>query len=64
MKQNIFTNWTFMRFFRLGLGLAVLVQAIIAKDVLFAVLGLGFTAMPVLNAGCCGANGCDVTPPQ
>lgn len=62
MKQTIFTNWTFMRFLRLGLGLAVLVQAVIAKDVLFALLGLGFTAMPVFNIGCCGSGGCYVPP--
>ena len=51
-----------MRFLRLGLGLAVLVQAVIAKDVLFALLGLGFTAMPVFNVGCCGSGGCYVPP--
>ena len=62
MKQTIFSNWNFMRFLRLGLGLAVLVQAVIAKDVLFALLGLGFTAMPVFNIGCCGTNGCYVPP--
>ena len=51
-----------MRFLKLGLGLAVLVQAVIAKDVLFALLGLGITAMPVFNIGCCGASGCYVSP--
>ena len=62
MKETILTNWTFMRFFRLGLGIAVLVQAVIAKDVLFAFLGLAFTAMPVFNIGCCGTGGCYVPP--
>ena len=51
-----------MRFLRLGLGLAVLVQAVIAKDALFALLGLGFTAMPVFKVGCCGPGGCYVPP--
>lgn len=60
MKQTIFTNWTFMRFLRLGLGLAILVQAVIAKDWLFALLGLAFTAMPVFNVGCCGNSGCNL----
>ena len=60
MKQIILTNWTFMRVLRLGLGLAVLAQAVIAKDVLFALLGLAFTAMPVFNIGCCGTAGCAV----
>ena len=62
MKQIILTNWTFMRVLRLGLGLAVLAQAVIAKDVLFALLGLAFTAMPVFNIGCCGTAGCAVPP--
>ena len=60
MKQTILTNWTFMRFFRLGLGIAIIVQAVFAKDALFAFLGLAFTAMPVFNIGCCGNAGCTV----
>lgn len=51
-----------MRFFRLVLALAVLVQAVITKDVLFALLGLGFTALPVFNVGCCGSGRCYVPP--
>lgn len=52
-----------MRFLRLGLGIAVLVQAVIARDSMFAVLGILFTVMPVFNIGCCGTNGCYI-PPQ
>lgn len=62
MKQVIFTNWTFMRFLRLGLGIAVLVQAIVVTDTMFALLGILFTAMPVFNIGCCGTSGCDMPP--
>lgn len=62
MKNNILSNWTFMRFLRLGMGVAILVQAVIAKDVLFAFLGLVFTAMPVFNIGCCGTAGCAAPP--
>ena len=58
MKQIILTNWTFMRFLRLGIGIAILVQAVIAKDILFAFAGILFTAMPVFNVGCCGTNRC------
>ena len=58
MKQTILSNWTFMRFLRLGIGIAILVQAVIAKDILFAFAGILFTAMPVFNIGCCGTNGC------
>ena len=60
MKQTILSNWTFMRFLRLGLGIAIIVQAVIAKDVLFVFFGLAFTAMPVFNIGCCGTAGCAV----
>jgi len=58
MKQAIFTNWTFFRVLRLLIGLAIIVQAIIAKDSLFGLAGLVFTSMAVFNAGCCGTGGC------
>ena len=51
-----------MRFLRLGIGIAILVQAIIAKDVLFTFAGILFTAMPVFNVGCCGTAGCAAPP--
>ncbi len=59
MKQAIFTNWTFFRVLRLLIGLAIIVQAIIAKDSLFGLAGLVFTSMAVFNAGCCGTGGCN-----
>lgn len=62
MKNIIFTNWTLIRFLRLGVGIAILVQAVLARDVLFAFLGIMFTAMPVFDIGCCGRNGCYVPP--
>ncbi len=62
MKQTILSNWTFIRLLRLGVGIAILVQAIIAMDILFAIFGLIFTAMPVFNIGCCGTQGCYVPP--
>ncbi|MEP7237054.1 MAG: hypothetical protein ABI685_04290 [Ferruginibacter sp.] len=60
MKQTILSNWNFIRLLRLGVGIAILVQAIIVRDILFAFLGLIFTAMPVFNIGCCGTQGCYV----
>jgi hypothetical protein len=62
MKQTILSNWTFMRFLRLAMGIAILVQAVIAKDMLFAFTGIVFTAMPVFNVGCCGTAGCAAPP--
>ncbi len=62
MKQTVFSNWTLMRFLRLAMGIAILVQAVIAKDILFAFAGIVFTAMPVFNVGCCGTAGCAAPP--
>jgi len=53
-----------MRLLRLGMGIAILVQAVMAKDLLFAFAGIIFTAMPVFNVGCCGTAGCTVPPPK
>ena len=60
MKNKIFSNWNFMRVLRLGMGIAILVQAILAKEVLFVIAGLLFSGMAVLNIGCCGTGGCGV----
>ena len=58
MKQAISGNWNFMRFIRLGLGIAIIVQAVIAKDWTMGILGVLFTCVPIFNIGCCGAGGC------
>ena len=58
MKQIIFSNWNFMRFLRLGLGIAIIVQSIMAGNWTMGILGLLFTAMPVFNIGCCATGGC------
>jgi hypothetical protein len=58
MKQVLFSNWNFMRFLRLGLGIAIIVQSVIAGNWTMGILGLLFTAMPVFNIGCCGTSGC------
>ena len=58
MKQGIFSNWNFMRFVRLGLGIAIIVQSVMAKDWTMGIIGLLFTSMPVFNIGCCGVGGC------
>jgi hypothetical protein len=64
MKQTILSNWTLMRFLRLAMGIAILVQAVMAKDMLFAFAGIIFTAMPVFNVGCCGTAGCAAPAPK
>ena len=58
MKQVLLYNWNFMRFFRLALGIAIIVQAAIAKDWMIGLMGLIFTAMPLFNMGCCSTGAC------
>lgn len=58
MKAYI-RNWGFMRVLRLALGIFVIVQGIVAADWTWIALGGLFSLLPLLNAGCCGAAGCD-----
>jgi hypothetical protein len=58
MKQSILSNWNFFRFFRLGIGIAIFVQAVMARDILLGIAGLLFTGMAIFNMGCCGMGGC------
>lgn len=60
MIERIRGNWNFMRLLRLGIGVAIVVQGIIAKDIMFAIMGGLFSLMPLLNIGCCGSSGCGV----
>ncbi len=58
MKQTILSNWNFFRFLRLVIGIAIIVQAAMAKDIMFGLAGLLFTALPLFNIGCCGTGAC------
>ncbi|MBL7920697.1 MAG: hypothetical protein JNJ40_10310 [Bacteroidia bacterium] len=51
-------NWTFMRGLRLLLGVVVLIQSIVAKDLLLGAMSLFLIGMALFNFGCCGSNGC------
>lgn len=64
MKDLIFKNWNLVRFIRLGIGLFILVQAVIAADVLFGLAGLLFTGMAVFNAGCGSTGTCTPSRPR
>ncbi|MBL0359299.1 MAG: hypothetical protein IPP72_21635 [Chitinophagaceae bacterium] len=58
MKHSIVHNWNIFRFLRLALGIAILVQGILARDYLFSFAGLLFTLLALFNAGCCATGGC------
>ena len=61
MKKYLY-NWSLVRLLRLAVGIAIIVQGILVRDGLFITLGVLFSLMPLLNAGC-GANGtCNTGP--
>lgn len=62
IKQMIFTNWHFMRWLRLILGGFIAIQAIQNNDLVPGLIGAIFLYQAITNTGCCGANGCAVTP--
>ena len=62
MKRMIFSNWNLFRILRLGLGIAIIVQAVMARDMLFAFAGLLFSLMALFNVGCCGTGICSPAP--
>jgi len=58
--KNYLSNWDVMRFIRLALGVAIMIQGFIMKDWSFVVIGAAFSLMPIFNIGCC-ANSCKQT---
>jgi hypothetical protein len=60
VMKAILQGWNFMRILRLGLGIAIIVQGIVAKETMTMVLGAIFGGMALANIGCCGTNGCAI----
>ena len=59
-KQNLLTNWNFMRWFRHIVGAYLLVQAFMMHDNLPGFFGAFFVFQAITNTGCCGTQGCSV----
>lgn len=60
IKQTLFTNWNFMRWVRLGLGLIIGIQAIQNHEPVLGLLSAFLLFQAITNTGCCGSNGCAV----
>ncbi len=58
----LFTNWHFMRWLRLGIGLFFVWQVTQRPDILTGLIALFLLFQAVTNTGCCGAGGCSTTP--
>ena len=57
-KETLFSNWHFMRWFRLGIAVFFAVEAFRLHDAMFALLSSFFLFQAATNTGCCGAEGC------
>lgn len=57
--KKLLINWNLMRFVRLVLGIVIFIQSIITHQFMFALIGLLFAAMALLNIGCCGTTVCN-----
>lgn len=57
-KETLLTNWHFMRWLRLGMGLYAAVVALQLRDPLSGFIAALFLFQAVTNTGCCGAGGC------
>jgi len=58
LKKYLY-SWSLARFLRLAIGIAVVVQGILAGDKLFITIGALFSLMPLLNAGCGAGGSCN-----
>jgi hypothetical protein len=58
MKQTLLSNWNFIRVLRLLMGIAIIVQAVLARDIIFGIAGALFTVLAIFNIGCCGTDAC------
>ena len=58
--QTLLSDWNFMRFVRLALGVYIGIQAYQTQSILSAILAAFLVYQVITNTGCCGANGCAV----
>lgn len=57
MKKYL-SNWSFMRVFRLVLGLIIVGTGIYNSEWIIVFLGGYFSLMSILNIGCCAGSSC------
>ena len=51
-------KWNMIRLLRLLMGCAIVIQAIVEKEVIFGLVGLAFAVMALFNFSCCGSGTC------
>lgn len=60
IKETLFSNWNFMRWVRLALGIVAGIQAIEFHDTFLGFLSVFLLFQSLTNTGCCGAGACGV----
>ena len=53
-----------MRTLRLGMGIFIISQGILAQEWMLIVMGSLFSLLAVLNIGCCGTSACSTPQPK
>lgn len=60
LKYQLFNGWNLTRWIRLGLGIALVMQAVTSKDMLFGIIALFLIFQALSNTGSCGPDGCNI----
>lgn len=60
IKATLFSNWNFMRWARLAIGIVAGVQAIMLHESILGLLSVFLVFQSLTNTGCCGSAGCAV----
>ncbi len=58
--KNYLTNWNWMRFLRLALGIMAIIQGFQSEEILLIIMGVLFSILPILNVGCGSTSGCSI----
>lgn len=58
IKILLFTNWHFMRWFRLVLSVLIAIQAVYMANPWLGFFSAFFMFQALTNTGCCGTAGC------
>ncbi len=61
IQQTLFTDWHFMRWLRLGLGIFLAIQAFEMHDTFSGFIAAFFLFQAITNTGCCGSKSCTTT---
>lgn len=62
MKNMILTGWTFSRVLWVLIGIVIITEAILRKELVPGVAGVLYTAMGVFNRTICGLGLCSFSP--